>query len=264
MHQRISEIKLVDWHTVLNEINNEVQSKVLSVTHLRGTMPVRRFKNLLDKQAQDAILETLKNLHADVTLVSEEGDMVFGKGTYTMVADPVDGTTNLARGLNPSVCSISVSETGYQSGVITGIVSNFFTGETFYAENEATLDGQPIKVAKDTKYRHGMIGMDLSKNPEMDRLGKLVGASRHVRQEGCSAMSLCNVAAGILDAHIDLRGIVRATDISAGLFIIKQAGGIYTVNGERFGDIPLTRDTRVELIAASNPRLLEEIEEIME
>jgi fructose-1,6-bisphosphatase/inositol monophosphatase family enzyme len=48
-----------------------------------------------------------------------------------MVADPVDGTTNLARGLSPAVASISVSETGLQRGVIAGIVSNFFTGETF-------------------------------------------------------------------------------------------------------------------------------------
>lgn len=255
----------MNWHQVLNEINDKIHGNVLSVTHLRNTMSVPRFKDLLDKQAQDAIIETLVKIKADVTLVSEEGDQVFGEGTYTMVADPVDGTTNMARGLNPAVTSLSVSETGYQSGVIAGIVSNFFTGETFYAEKgkDTTLDGKEIKVAKDIKYRHGMIGMDISKNPEMDRLGKLIGASRHVRQEGCSAMSLCNVAAGILDAHIDLRGIVRATDISAGLFIIKQAGGVYAIDGERFKNMPLTRETRVELIATSNPRLLDEIEEIM-
>lgn len=256
---------MVDWHKVLHEINDRIQGNVLSVTHLRNTMPVPRFKNLLDKQAQDAIIEVLDKLNADVTLVSEEGDKVFGKGTYTMVADPVDGTTNLARGLNPAVASISISETAYQRGVVAGIVSNFFTGETFYAEKgkETTLDEQEIRVAEDIKYHHGMIGMDISKNPAMDKLGKLIGASRHIRQEGCSAMSLCNVAAGILDAHIDLRGTVRATDISAGLFIIKQAGGIYMINGKRFDDMPLTRETRGELIAASNPRLLDEIEEIM-
>jgi myo-inositol-1(or 4)-monophosphatase len=256
---------MINWHKVLNEINDKIQGNVLSVTHLRNTLPVQRFKALLDKQAQDAIIETLDKLKADVTLVSEEGDQVFGEGTYTMVADPVDGTTNLARGLSPAVASISVSETGYQSGVIAGIVSNFFTGETFYAEKGkgATLDKQEINVAPDIKYRHGMIGMDISKNPAMDRLGKLIGVSRHVRQEGCSAMSLCNVAAGILDAHIDLRGIVRATDISAGLFIIKEAGGVYMINGKRFEDMPLTRTTRVELIAACTPKLLDEIEEIM-
>jgi len=76
-------------------------------------------------------------------------------------------------------------------------------------------------------------------------------------------MSLCSVAAGTLDVHIDLRGIVRATDISAGLMMIREAGGVYTVNGELFGDMMLTQGTRVELVAASNPRLLEEIESIM-
>ena len=125
----------MNWHKVLLKINDKIQGNVLSVTHMRNTMPVQRFKDLLDKQAQDAIIETLDSLKADVTLVSEEGDQVFGEGTYTMVADPVDGTTNLARGLNPAVASISVSETGYQSGIVAGIVSNSFTGETFYAEN---------------------------------------------------------------------------------------------------------------------------------
>ena len=108
-----------------------------------------------------------------------------------------------------------------------------------------------------------MIGMDISKNPAMDRLGRLIGASRHIRQQGCSAMSLCCVAAGTLDAHIDLRGFVRATDISAGLLMIREAGGVYAINGELFGDMKLTKGTKVELVAASSPRLLREIESIM-
>ncbi len=45
--------------------------------------------------------------------------------------------------------------------------------------------------------------------------------------------------------------------------MIREAGGVYTVNGELFGDMMLTQGTRVELVAASNPRLLEEIESIM-
>jgi myo-inositol-1(or 4)-monophosphatase len=256
---------MVDWHGILHKLSDKIQGNVLSVVHQRNSMPVQRFKDLLDLQAQDAILETLGKLDVGITLVSEEGDQVLGDGRFTMVADPVDGTTNLARGLSPAVTSISVSETDQQSGALAGIVTNFFTGETFYAEKGAgaMLDEDTINVAPDIKYRHGMIGMDISKNPSMDRLGRLIGASRHVRQQGCSAMSLCSVAAGTLDAHIDLRGIVRATDISAGLLMIREAGGVYKVNGELFGDMMLTQGTRVELVAASNPRLLEEIESIM-
>ena len=256
---------MVDWKPILQELSDKVQGSVLTVIHQRNTMSIQRFKGLLDKRAQDAILKTLDKLDVGVTLVSEEGDQIFGDGRYTMVADPVDGTTNLARGLNPAVTSISVSETVHQSGVIAGIITNFFTGETFCAERGkgVTLDGAIINVALDVRYRHGMIGMDVSKNPAMDRLGRLIGASRHIRQQGCSAMSLCSVAAGTLDAHIDLRGIVRATDISAGLLMIREAGGVYAVNGELFGDMELTQATRVELVAASNTRLLEEIESIM-
>jgi myo-inositol-1(or 4)-monophosphatase len=256
---------MVDWYVILHKLSDKIQGSVLSVIHQRNSMPVHRFKDLLDLQAQNAILETLGKLDVGITLVSEEGDQIFGDGRFTMVADPVDGTTNLARGLSPAVTSISVSETDHQSGTLAGIVTNFFTGETFYAEKGvgATLEGDTINIAPDIKYRHGMIGMDISKNPVMDRLGRLIGASRHVRQQGCSAMSLCSVAAGTLDAHIDLRGILRATDISAGLLMIREAGGFYTVNGELFGDMMLTQGTRVELVAASNPRLLEEIESIM-
>jgi myo-inositol-1(or 4)-monophosphatase len=101
--------------------------------------------------------------------------------------------------------------------------------------------------------------MDLSKDPKLEKTSKLIAESRHTRQEGCSAASLCHVAEGVLDAHIDLRGIVRATDISAGLFIIKQAGGVYSVNDEPFGDLDLTRETRCKIIAANTKRLHDEI-----
>lgn len=256
---------MVSWKTILQELSDSVLSEVYSVIHQRNTMPVQKFKALLDTRAQKAIVAKLSTLDVGLRLVSEEGDQVFGDGRYIIIADPVDGTTNLARGLSPAVTSISVSETDHQSGVIAGIVSNFFTGESFYAERGkgARLDGSPINVASHAMYRHGMIGMDVSKNPVSDRVGKLIGESRHVRQAGCSAMSLCNVAAGTLDAHIDLRGIVRATDISAGLLMIREAGGVYSVNGGLYGDLKLIRGTRVELVAASNQRLLDEIGEIM-
>jgi fructose-1,6-bisphosphatase/inositol monophosphatase family enzyme len=76
-------------------------------------------------------------------------------------------------------------------------------------------------------------------------------------------MSLCQVAAGVLDAHVDIRGILRATDASAGLLILREAGGFYNVDGEPFGDFPLTRDTRFELAAASCPELMDEINQLL-
>jgi len=255
----------IDWRKILHDLSDSIQSSVHTVLPQRDTMPVNRFKDLLDHQAQTAITEYLTKYNIPVKLVSEEGNQTFGAGTHVITADPVDGTTNLSRGLKPAVTSLSISETGTQSGVIAGIVANLYTGETWYAERGrgATLDGQPIRVATPEKYSRALISIDISKGPRLDRTRRLLEESRHLRSEGCTAMSLCHVASGTMDAHIDLRGIVRATDVSAGLLILGEAGGVYTVDGVLRGDFPLTRDTHMELVAAGSTELLDEINSLM-
>jgi fructose-1,6-bisphosphatase/inositol monophosphatase family enzyme len=62
-----------------------------------------------------------------------------------------------------------------------------------------------------------------------------------------------------MDAHVDLRGTLRVTDTAAGLLILKEAGGIYAIDGKPEGDIELTREATMKLIAASNPGTLEEL-----
>jgi myo-inositol-1(or 4)-monophosphatase len=257
---------MINWNKILYKLSDNIQNKVITVIPQRGLYPNDKFKNILDMRAQDAIIETLIQNNISAQLISEEGDTVIEDGKYIITADPVDGTTNLSRGLQPSVLSLSIATSPKQSEVVAGIVTNFYTGETYYAEKEkgSTLDGAPIKPSKYVPYKLGLIGMDLSKDPKLEKTSKLIAESHHIRQEGCSAASLCHVAEGKLDAHIDLRGIVRATDISAGLFIIRESGGFYNVNGELFGDLPLTRETRCKIVAANTKKLLEEITSLIE
>lgn len=254
-----------DWKTILQELVDNIHGKVLSVIPKRHSMPVNEFKKLLDNEAQQAIVKTLTVNKVSAQLVSEEGNQVFGAGEYVIVADPVDGTTNLARGLHPAVTSISVSETPMQSGVFAGIIVNFYTGETFFAERGkgAMQDDWPLQTAAPTQYKRALVSMDLSKAAKLELMTPLIMESRHIRSGGCSAMSLCNVASGVLDAHIDLRGILRATDASAGLLILREAGGVYELNGEEFGDAPLTRESRFELKATSSLELLDEINQLL-
>jgi myo-inositol-1(or 4)-monophosphatase len=257
---------LTNWRKILHKLSENVHNEVIKVLPQRNQHPNNKFKNLLDKQAQVAIIQTLTKNKVSAQLISEEGNNTIGKGDYFITADPVDGTTNLSRGLQPSVLSVSIATSPKQSDVMAGIVSNFYTGETYYAEKNkgATLDGSRIKPSRYIPYKQGLIGMDLSKHPRLEKTRKLITESYHLRQEGCSAASLCYVATGILDAHIDLRGIVRATDISAGLFIIGEAGGFYKVNGEHFGDLALTRESKCTIITTNTLRLLEEISLLIE
>ncbi len=256
----------MDWKKLLYKLSRNIQDKVIKEIPKRGRLTSKKFKELLDNKAQHAIIDTLIEENISAQLISEEGDRLFGDGEFVITADPVDGTTNLSRGLQPSVLSLSVATSPHQEDVIAGIVTNFYTGQTYYADKKrgATLKDMPIEPSRYIQYKDGLIGMDLSKKPRLDKTTGIITKTLHMRAEGCSAASLCHVAEGVLDAHIDFRGTVRATDISAGLFIVKEAGGCYSVNDKLFGDLPLTRETRCTVIATNTKRLLDEIESLID
>jgi myo-inositol-1(or 4)-monophosphatase len=62
-----------------------------------------------------------------------------------------------------------------------------------------------------------------------------------------------------VDAHVDLRGKLRITDVAAGLLILREAGGAYVTEGAPADDLELTRETTLKLVAASSQWSLEEI-----
>jgi len=243
----------------------EAANRVREVTEkIRGDEPRRSPRELaaaLDEAAQEVIVETLKELGVSATMVSEEGDVAIGGGGPTLIVDPVDGTTNYSRGLRPASTSLAVSETGTLSGIVAGVVMDLYNGETFAAEagRGATLDSKPIRTAAPLPLREAMVAVDLSKRPCLDRVGSLLNALEHNRQVGSTALSLCYIAAGRIDAHVDVRGLIRATDVAAALLILREAGGVYTVDGKLFGDLPVTRETRMDLVAASSRPILDEI-----
>lgn len=250
-----------NWREILHEMCANIQSEIAIRLPERSKLSVTDFKNLLDEGAQEAIITTIQDYKVSAQLVSEEGDQVFGDGDYYIVADPVDGTTNLARGLPPAVVSILVSDRRMLSGAVAGIVQNLYSGATYYAEQGkgATLDNQRISVGPNREFKNALISMDISKKPCLEKTKRILEESRHIRQLGCSAMSLCYVSSGVVDVHIDVRGFLRATDCVAGLLIIKEAGGSFTINGLIGGDLLLTRETQLELVTASSSSLMTEI-----
>ena len=250
-----------NWREILHDICENIQSELSLRLPERVKLSVTDFKNLLDEGAQEAIIQTIEDYKVSAQLVSEEGDQVFGDGDYYIVADPVDGTTNLARGLPPAVISILVCDRPMLSGAVAGIVQNLYCGATYYAEQGkgATLDNQRIRVGPNRDFKNALISTDISKNPCLEKTKRMLEESRHIRQLGCSAMSLCYVASGVVDAHIDVRGFLRATDCVAGLLIINEAGGIFAIDGVIGGDLPLTRETQLELVTASSSSLMTEI-----
>jgi myo-inositol-1(or 4)-monophosphatase len=102
-----------------------------------------------------------------------------------------------------------------------------------------------------------IIGMNISRTSldDLSILSKIIGIAEHVRLLGANALELCYLAKGSLDAYIDLRGKIRATDIAAAFLIVKEAGGIIYSPLDEVLDSELGVDSRMSYIAFSNHNL---------
>jgi myo-inositol-1(or 4)-monophosphatase len=250
-----------DWMALLEEIVVEIKSNIYKIYSKKSELTLSDFKRLLDKQAQEAITKILTAHGSSALLISEEGNVVHGDGEYIIIADPIDGTTNMARGLPPAVTAILVSESHSLSGAIASLIVNLFTGEVYKAEKGkgGFLNTYPIKPAEYRPLRFAMSSIDISKHPKLDRTSRFLEVCKHLRELGCSAMSLCRVADGALDAHVDIRGTLRNTDVAAALMILKEVGGVYAINGQIGADLDISKLNSLELVAASSDELLCEI-----
>jgi myo-inositol-1(or 4)-monophosphatase len=249
------------WNQILLEAAENVRSGVRNTIINRPSMGVQELKDLLDAEAQQAIGKTLKDAGEPVHVISEEGDYSIGEGGPYIVADPIDGTTNLAKGIPLAVTSLAISETNLLSGVQIGIILDLYTGETYRAEigRGSWRGGHRMTPSGPKHLKDALVSMDISKGYSLESMKPLIQRARYLRQYGCSALSICHVASGIIDAHVDLQGTLRITDAAAALLMLKEAGGAYITNGEMNGDIELSRGSTMTLIAVSNLGTLEEI-----
>jgi myo-inositol-1(or 4)-monophosphatase len=247
------------WTPVLLEAAENVRTRVRKTLLSKDSLDVSSLKDLLDSEAQLAIKETLSEAGIPVRVVSEEGDYEIGEQGPILVVDPVDGTTNMARGIPFACTSMALSETSHQSGVVIGLVKDFYSGDVYRAERGrgAWRSGKRIAPSISKLVNEALVSIDISKGAPVDRVKQLIPSAGHLRQMGSSALALCYLASGTVDAHVDVRGRLRITDVAAGLLIIREAGGAYVTEAE--DDLELSRETTLRLVAASSQWTLEEI-----
>jgi myo-inositol-1(or 4)-monophosphatase len=223
---------------------------------------------LVDLAAEKAIVETLLQNGLSFTLVSEEsGIQAYGASPreFYVTVDPIDGTTNFIRGLPFYCTSIAVSAKLSLSSVFAACVTDLFHDVTYttVADKEGAFrDGKEIKPSSTTTLDEAIIGVDLNTykvKAVAPKLDKLFHETKHVRHFGANALELCYVAEGLTDAFVDIRGKLRTTDVAAGFFIVKQAGGIVT--SPEGGPVDAELDPRgtVKFVASGNRRIHERI-----
>lgn len=217
----------------------------------------------VDLAAEKAIVETLRQCDVSFTLVSEEsGVREYGekpRECYVTV-DPIDGTTNLVRGLPFFASSIAVSSAPVLSAVYAGLVADLVHDATYTAikGKGAYRDGEKISSSSVSSLDEAVIGIDLNTYNVSEiapQLTSLIQKTRHIRHFGANALELCYVAEGLTDAFVDIRGKLRTTDVAAGMLILKEAGGTVTTHKGEVFDVKLDPKERIRFVASGNKQI---------
>jgi myo-inositol-1(or 4)-monophosphatase len=213
----------------------------------------------IDQAAEDAILARFRDL--DVTIVSEEIGR-FGTGSTVVVVDPIDGSLNAKRGIPFFSVSIAFADGERMDDVFLGYVYDFGTGEEWVGRRGggATLNGQPLGGVR-PKDRIEILSFEATLTSLIaEQAPAVAGLAHRLRIMGSLALSLCQLAAGRVDAVCSLKA-ARSVDIAAAQLLCREVGLALDLfdDARPFGEAELDLLGRSRLAAAGTTALCRQL-----
>lgn len=183
-----------------------------------------------DVENEEFLRRELTALIPGSTFMGEEGEEVrVSDEGYTWIVDPIDGTTNFARGIPMVGISVALFRDGEP---FIGVVHNPFTGTLWKAEagKGAFKDGVRIRVS-DRGLGDGIMctawcTYEKSLAPPCWRVSeRMHPLCNDIRRIGTAACELCMLAEGAVDLYFEIR--LNPWDYAAALVCLSEAGGCY-------------------------------------
>jgi myo-inositol-1(or 4)-monophosphatase len=221
------------------------------------------FVTQVDKAAESAIIDILRQAYPDHSILGEESGAIEGKSgaagarpEYRWIIDPLDGTTNFIHGFPQYCVSIALQRRG---AIEHGVIYDPAKNELFTASRGrgAFLDDRRIRVTKCTSLNGALVGTGFPFKEQtrlelyMRQLKLIMQTSAGVRRAGAAALDLAYVAAGRLDAFWELG--LSPWDMAAGALMIQEAGGLV---GDLAGDAGWLENGD---IAAATPKVFAQL-----
>ena len=180
-----------------------------------------------DKRVQEFLYEALGTLLPHSGFFGEEDVTDFREAEYVWIVDPIDGTTNYARGIRDCAISVGLEHAGEP---VLGVVYLPYQEELFYAERGAGayLNGAPIHVS-DKPFENGLLCTAFSVYRKsladtcMSVVRDMYAECADFRRFGSAAAELCYLAAGRCDLYFEIR--VFPWDFAGAAVILTEAGG---------------------------------------
>ncbi|MFX0004951.1 MAG: inositol monophosphatase family protein [Candidatus Hodarchaeota archaeon] len=217
----------------------------------------------IDLIAEQVIIHSLEKADLDLLLISEElGEKYIGdvnkakRNQNVLIVDPLDGSNNAARGVPYCSVSIAFAVGNCINDISKAIVLNLNTKDIYWAEkgkgaylNDSKVQVSDLDITEKCFFELNLPMKDLMK--KLQELTPLIRKFYRIRIFGSSALTLCQIASGTMEAFINLRPSNRLVDVAAGMLILKEAGGkIFSLNGTEIED-ELSIDLKFPFIACN-------------
>lgn len=195
------------------------KSDSLGVT-MKGTQD---WLTVADGKVEELLRQRLAVLFPHDAIIGEEGGGEAADAVW--IIDPIDGTSNFARGDRNWCISIGLLLNGVPE---IGIISAPALDELYLGRRGqgATLNGEPIAVSGADEIGRAYIELGWSSRlPNEDYIamvGRGFAAGASVKRSASGALGLCHVANGRTDAYAELH--INAWDVAAGMVIAGEAG----------------------------------------
>ena len=213
--------------------------------------PDRTLVTDADLAAEAEILNRLREAFPEDGILSEEAGDTGPANERRWIVDPLDGTSNYARGLPFFTVSIALWEGGRPAvaALYMPVLDELFAATR---ETASTLNGEPIRVSPIGAIEDAMINVYFDRHERLEEGLEIfrrvaLRCEGRVKTIGSSASLLCYVACGRLDGF--LRNTIQLWDFAAGILVAQQAGAVVT----DFAGDPLVRTG--QSLLATNGRI---------
>ena len=218
---------------------------------------------LADKVAEDELMKALLSVTGTKVLSEEAGLQGDPDSNTLAVVDPLDGSSNFARGIPFYCTSVAVVEGDSFEDVKVGVVRDLVTGDVYHAVRGrgAKRNGVRVHASRVNDVSRAVLGIDISRGRSelIARLAPLISVASRQVHFGANALELSYLADGTIDAFIDMRGKIRIVDLAASYLVAAESGAEITdPRGNELGAV-FDLKHRLSFVASANVHLHKEI-----
>ncbi|MFP3204481.1 MAG: inositol monophosphatase family protein [Metallosphaera yellowstonensis] len=206
---------------------------------------------VVDRLAEDFILENLRKEDLRITVVTEETGFIGRSGSeYVAVIDPLDGSTNYLNGITWAGVSIALFKR--DGSPVAGAVSEIFSGRTYsYDQERAYVDGRIFTGISNPQTRIVLSYFDRSRLREAMGILSAIEGGYKTRNLGSASLDMLLTCTGRAYLFFDIRNKLRNVDIaSSSNFCKKVSINPMSLEGKSI-DINLEGVTTIKSVVVS-------------